>query len=683
MEGVQTLQMNAHHLLPQQVAYELRIRGKPELNLDELNEQLLTEQRENVDVVTAYPDLDITQAANCIVELDLARAFVSDRLVAATWFDSTFDSLVEKRSQLIHHYHRLQRIADTPMLASQLKGRVGKCINRARLVVTLSASIDPSVRDAARVNAEDDEAIESDDTRPRTPVREETVIEPNAPNAPNMNSTAHDGHSVIVDPPDMSRIPDAANHAQPQANGHDPVPPVNHYPNHLNQQSHYQQNRWEPHHNNNHHYDRDMSDSETRIPYNQTAPRRNNYRNAYQQYQNSYRPHSQPESVAPRPNMYNQQQNNIHVPNRASSSQRNVHFGTLPNRSNRARSTDTQGYNTTRFGSHIAPEYDRIGDKENSQEQQTMRRFMHNKAYDGQTIDKNYLSTIEFTNAIEDYRVSQQINDNIVLRNIALCLSGAASTWWRASKSHITNVHELLQGIRERFDPESQDEDSIITAIYSRRQGSHEFLLDYVDDILQLMERVPEHWSEQARIKRVVQGLNEKYSSHFAQQGDTPRFQKLKELRTYCTNLVRHVRRPLTVNEEKPSDKFKKPDSSKYVRKVNVIDEIDSDMPEPYAEPNMAEIYEMAKAINSASQTENKYKPHQLPLEPIPERLLNSKQVGDKPFRCFNCLLFGHNHYQCPYKLRAFCYGCGLNDRHVDSCPFCKEKPRKPNQPKN
>lgn len=110
-------------------------------------------------------------------------------------------------------------------------------------------------------------------------------------------------------------------------------------------------------------------------------------------------------------------------------------------------------FNESRSQSDYAPEitFDRESNQANTHEQQALRRWLHNKYYDG---DKNYASTDELINAIHGYQNSQHTHDSVILRNVAqsftkLPLGGEEITDLFRQSKHWSSALELAL-IRKR-----------------------------------------------------------------------------------------------------------------------------------------------------------------------------------------------------------------------------------------
>lgn len=343
--------------------------------------------------------------------------------------------------------------------------------------------------------------------------------------------------------------------------------------------------------------------------------------------------------------------------------------------------------NHTRFTSHYGRgmTFAREANYDNTHEQMSLRRWLQNKDFNGDNSvdDKNYLTVETFMNRVRAYQTAQQVRDEVVLRNIALSLTGAAGKWWEGQSKYVATVDEFDQAIRSRFAPDTRDSKRIVAKFYSRRQETDEFLLDYIDDMYCLLERIPMgRVEEDEAVGVMVHGINDEYTPFFV----TNCPQSLAELRKLCNDLVAKKERPrkrTTVDTKPTGQKFERTAR----RVVNWVKAAEEEM-----SANSEEDQEVAKMISYMEKGQsNSVKSNSVTRTPmrrvegtldhvIPFDLVK-EPLGDKPWRCHNCLRIGHNLYLCPYKPREICWGCGTDGEHIDTCMRCKDKPNKPAQP--
>lgn len=321
--------------------------------------------------------------------------------------------------------------------------------------------------------------------------------------------------------------------------------------------------------------------------------------------------------------------------------------------------------------------------RENTFEHQTLKRWVGPKDFTGatQADDRTHINLNTFMMRVRAYQSAQEVEDVVVLRNIGQSLAGQAGKWWENKKHEIATVDEFERAIRMRFEPDTSDPTRLTAKFYNTRQKEGEFLLDYYDEKLSIYRRLPvgHFTTEDDVIEAVIEGMTAQYAKSFIERMP----HTLKELDTFCNQLV--AREPRSSTREsrtlpKASDPLRR-----YVRKaVNEITEItpvnrdqsDSEYDEAEIDERM-EVLAMnqyKKIERAANNNANAVKTEPKKEHPISNEVYQ-KQIGDKPWRCHNCLIRGHNHLSCPYEMRKFCHGCGAPNTMMKDCNVCKSRP--------
>lgn len=346
------------------------------------------------------------------------------------------------------------------------------------------------------------------------------------------------------------------------------------------------------------------------------------------------------------------------------------------------------GY-TTRFGMEQDEPFCREANQANTHEQQALRRWMQNKYFDGETEDKNLLNTEDFLGALRDYQAAQQVSDMIILRNVGQTMIKQAKTWWLGRQKWIADLDQFEKGVRARFAPQTQDLQSIIDAVHRREQGETESLNSYVDSMLALMAKAPQYWTEENQIDRIIRSTNQQCYHFFVGRN----FKSMDQLLAHCSDLSRKQQSAKPrASEPKRWVDFRKrvnvTEANAWHRELleqggdvsdteEMLNEMEIDAIRKFvAAERQRKAKQQATVVNSGEASAAEAKPR------VPEEIYRG-QIGEKPVRCYNCLYRGHTHYDCPFALGKFCWSCGKPDIHVNDCESCKNKPRKPSQPKN
>lgn len=357
--------------------------------------------------------------------------------------------------------------------------------------------------------------------------------------------------------------------------------------------------------------------------------------------------------------------------------------------------TEVADPHVTRYASLFGQEVvcDREANQANTFEQQALRRWLHNRDFNGETTvdDKSTICADTFLTRLREYHQSQRTKDRVILQNVAQSLTGQASKWWEGNKHFIVTLADFEEQVRLRFAPETRDPRRITAAFYNRKQGPDEFLLNYLDDMFQLYSRIRDRLTEAEAIDIIVEGVNDRYTPTFVERAPTT----LLQLRTLCTNLVAKKPRPTKKQYTAPTADVRKPHFQRKIHELEVVEETVTDEDTESEEiERLNEIAAMQKYTELAKRAAARKtaKPAIVPSavaeklpNPIPDNLFKGRN-GEKQTRCWNCFSWGHNHYACPFEMKLFCYGCGAPDVHIDDCKMCKLKPAtfiRPKQPKN
>lgn len=335
----------------------------------------------------------------------------------------------------------------------------------------------------------------------------------------------------------------------------------------------------------------------------------------------------------------------------------------------------------------------------NTQEQQALRRWFQNKFYDGgYTEDKSHIGTEEFLGAIRSYQFSQRVGDETILRNIGQTCIKKAQKWWMVRQYTIHTIAEFEVRIRARFAPQTKDIESVIEAIHKREQQPGEPLNEYVDDVLGLMLRAPTVWDDCSKIKKLQRGISPEWYNLFVGR----EFASLSSFLNFCEEITK--KDSIKSRRTEPPKRFATP--ARKVNATTVIENSESEMEESEAETvapclSEQEVLAMRKFLKGNSMNRNRdnreksrTRDDSAKTEPIvhtkgSDQTLVSvvtdqmfqEQDGEGDARCFNCLVYGHQHDACLQPRRIFCYGCGRPEVVYRNCRTCQSKSQSKNGP--
>lgn len=322
--------------------------------------------------------------------------------------------------------------------------------------------------------------------------------------------------------------------------------------------------------------------------------------------------------------------------------------------------------------------YQREANRDNAQEQLAMRKWLQNKFFDG---TPNGMKVEQFLTTLRDYQAAQEVSDSVILRNLAQSMAGDAATWWRGRSRFIENMEDFERQFRGRFAPQTQDADDVVRAIHNRKQGEDEYVQKYLDDILELMQRLPMgYFTEPQQIATVLRGFNSQMYPLFL----TRPFTSIKELLDYALQLTRNQDvsrrfrpRPRYVNTmEAQSDGSEENESEEMAPWENalvcLVKAAKQAVRRPNQKPKQVAVHDTnPSGMPSQSSEPRKQEYANAQEKAVADKLFNTK-IGDLPVRCDNCLARGHRHQNCPFPAKMFCYGCGEPGITVNQCKPCQ-----------
>lgn len=141
-----------------------------------------------------------------------------------------------------------------------------------------------------------------------------------------------------------------------------------------------------------------------------------------------------------------------------------------------------------------------------------LQKWLNFRQFEGCRVGQKNLYLNEYCALIQTFQKNRCISDEVLLRNIATTFTGHALIWWSNNVDQITNLTKFERKLRRRFGRES--ENSILETISNRKQRIEESLLDYIDDMLNLMRRAQQNYSEIEQIKIITSGTLIKYKKY-------------------------------------------------------------------------------------------------------------------------------------------------------------------------
>lgn len=181
--------------------------------------------------------------------------------------------------------------------------------------------------------------------------------------------------------------------------------------------------------------------------------------------------------------------------------------------------------------------------------QQSILKALSHRKYDGQTADgQKTISVDEFIGYLRAYQESGGISDEILLRYISVCMTGAAFTWWSTNIRRIHSLDQLEEELRSRFERRRMDSVSQLVNFTSRKQAKEEYLADYIDDMCRLASGLQPRMEELQVVQIIVDNANHVCKMHLAARV----FDGVETLRHHANYMGAAGLIPIGTTEKKP-----------------------------------------------------------------------------------------------------------------------------------
>lgn len=303
---------------------------------------------------------------------------------------------------------------------------------------------------------------------------------------------------------------------------------------------------------------------------------------------------------------------------------------------------------------------------------QMIRRFFNNKSFDGTVTEKDHLPLEEFLALVHMFIRSNQGGGELLIRNVAALLTGPAFVWWTTRQVDILTWMDFVPAIRQRFASETGTLHGIISTIYNRFQTKSETLPDFVDIMMSMMNRIPDVFSFQDKIRIIVNNMTPEYRPFF--QGK--RFPTANDFAAFTAEIAVAVRPRTALDKD---DKKPRP----FPRSARVdTAEIEAESDEEPAEEDEAdpgdllEVMTAALQLYSQQRKSGKFNPKKPAQKSTPTRRLDHKALesdGRMAPKCQTCQepnQVADKASSNPVK----CYGCGKPNTYLRNCQDCQSQ---------
>lgn len=301
--------------------------------------------------------------------------------------------------------------------------------------------------------------------------------------------------------------------------------------------------------------------------------------------------------------------------------------------------------------------------------QQSIMKALSHRKYDGQTADgQKTISVDEFIGYLRAYQESGGISDEMLLRYISVCMTGAAFTWWSTNLRRIRTLDQLEEELRSRFERRRMDSISQLVNFTSRKQAKEEYLADYIDEMCRLASGLQPRMEEHQVVRIIVDNANHICKTHLASRI----FESVEMLRHHANYMGASGLIPIVIPERKPVAKkvFYRPktvhatetevDACEMPAEEHEEQDEEEEIEEPMAtEAVIAAISRMVKTLgasrrtgrvgqNGAKELTRSTKPTAKPNQETAKNDAAAQMEFSSEIRCFGCNAPGIFKRNCP-----------------------------------
>lgn len=242
--------------------------------------------------------------------------------------------------------------------------------------------------------------------------------------------------------------------------------------------------------------------------------------------------------------------------------------------------------------------------------------------------DAKGLSLSGFIERIDELMVARNVDSSQVFAQACDLFTGKALIWYRANRSLVGSWKELIELLRQEFQPIDYDE-RLLEEIKRRTQGADETMGIYLAVMKTLFDRMSEKMSEQRQLRIILRNISPFYQT---QLGLTD-IQTIEDLRRYGRKIEE---RRYAIDSYVPPTR-KKGDLEVDVAYVGRCD-------------NEVEMERCVMVDSGKTASPNQ----------------------GRVWKCWNCGDPSHRAGRCTRpQTHKYCYRCGCRDVTVVTCPKC------------
>lgn len=162
--------------------------------------------------------------------------------------------------------------------------------------------------------------------------------------------------------------------------------------------------------------------------------------------------------------------------------------------------------------------------------------------------DPKSMDVDSFIQKVNDHRQAEHMQESELMTKIQQLLRGPAADWYTHARRSIRTWSEFKQKLRGRFSNEDSIDD-VWQQIYSKKQKHNEYTLRFIDQFVNLTNRLPDQLEDRVCVKYILNGIR----PEIAKMARTAGIRTVEELISYVKeNYGQNDRRDSRLNARFP-----------------------------------------------------------------------------------------------------------------------------------